>query len=340
MIVTAPAVVAQTTTTSPPPTPGLSPATPTTHGYFEYQAAAGQTIGGTVKVTNPGPGTATFALYPADGLTSPATGVVYSDRRATLATTGTWIRLARPSVTVAPTTTVTVPFQVVIPAGAYPGDHVGAIVAENPAAAGESGGSSSGAGVALKINTRVIVAVVVTVAGPASAALQLGHPGISEESGTRQVVTIPMDDTGQVLFKPRLDVTVTSCSGVPEGSFDRQLDTFVPRTSIVYQWSLQPKILVAGCYKVTATVFDGTTTLSTAGDQVQVTSAVAAVNPAGPGPKNPLVLGVKKSKSPSMLLGVVGGAAFALLILVIAAILFFLLGRRREREEEEERQRI
>ncbi|HET9732453.1 MAG TPA: hypothetical protein VFP54_07225 [Acidimicrobiales bacterium] len=337
MVLAVPAAGAQTTTTSPAPTPGLSPTTPTAHGYFEYHASAGQTVDGAVKVGNPGPGAATFVLYPADGLTSQATGVVYSNRGVALTSTGTWIRLSRSSVDLGPGASATVPFQVVVPPGAYSGDHVAAIVAENPAAARSGGGGGPGAGVALKINTRVVLAVVVTVPGPASTALQLGRPGIAEQSGTRQVVTIPMDDTGQLLFKPRLVASVTGCTGTPEASFDRQLDTFVPHTSIVYQWSLQPKILPQGCYKLTATVFGGATPLSTTSDQVQVNGAVAAVNPAGPGPRSPLVVGVKKAKSPSMILGLMGGVALALLILVIAAIIFFLLGRRRrEREEEEE----
>ncbi|HET6874857.1 MAG TPA: DUF916 domain-containing protein [Acidimicrobiales bacterium] len=330
--------VAQTAGNASLPTPGLATGTPTQHGYFEYRAAPGEKITGSVRVTNPGPGSATFSLYPVDGLTSSATGVVYSARGSTLSSTGTWITLTRTTVSLAAGSSAVVPFLVTVPASPYSGDHVGGIAAENPtAAAAAEQGQGSGSGVALKVQTRVILAVVVTVPGPATAALQVGHPSIAEQNGTQQVVDIPMNDTGELLFKPHLVASVSDCQGAPVAHADRQLDTFVPRTSIVYQWSLAPTILKAGCYNVTATVLNGQTPVSSQTDQVNVTSAVASVKPAGPGarpPSGPAAAGTK-TKSISPLLGLVGGAAFALLLLVIAALIFFLIwSRRRDREEE------
>src|SRR5579859_767127 len=49
------------------------------HGYMEYDASAGQTINDTVTVVNGGQVAGSFNLFPADGLTSQVTGVVYAD---------------------------------------------------------------------------------------------------------------------------------------------------------------------------------------------------------------------------------------------------------------------
>lgn len=331
------AAVGQTAaTTGEPPTPQLAAVSPGPHGYFEYQASPGQTVGGSVRVVNPGPGPATFDVYPVDGMTSPATGVVYSARGQKLAAAGSWMKVSPGTVTLAPGASQVVHFSVTVPPSPFPGNHVAGVAAENPAGAASQQGSAGGAGVALKVNTRVVVAVVVTVPGLSGVAMALGRPAIGEQNGTSQFLSIPMDDTGELLFKPRLMAAVTSCTGAQEATIDRQLDTFVPRTSIDYRWSLAPKVLPSGCYRVRASVLNGTTTLSTVSDQVQVSRHVAAVNPHGQGPDHSLVFGANKSRKGSLLLGLVGGLDVALLMVVLAAILFFFWVRRRDREEERE----
>jgi hypothetical protein len=105
-------------------------------------------------------------------------------------------------------------------------------------------------GVTLLATTRVIVAVVIHVPGPAAPAARFGLPSVGLQQHRRQVFTIPIDDAGNMLMKPYLAANLRPCAGGPVVlSLVRQLDTFVPHTSIDYPWYLNSLALPAGCYE-------------------------------------------------------------------------------------------
>jgi hypothetical protein len=319
---------------SQPAVPNLIPVNPGPLGYFQPTVPAGGTAAGSVTVANPSSQSATFDVYPVDGLTSDATGVVYSELGAALEATGTWIHLSTTAVTLPPGGSEKVNFTVDVPATAFPGDHVGGIAAENPSPSSEGASGGHGTGVALKVNTRVVVAVVVTVPGPAGVDIRLGTPAIEAQNGQRQVVALPMHDVGGLLSKPFLTAGVSPCSGgAALATLSRQLDTFVPHTSIVYEWPLAPRVLPAGCYRVSASLSDHGRPLSNVSSPVQVSQAVARLTPTVVGPRR---AGTPSARGGSSRVGFDAAAAGAAVCLGLSALYLFLFWRRRRKEEEEQ----
>ncbi|HEX6540012.1 MAG TPA: DUF916 domain-containing protein [Candidatus Dormibacteraeota bacterium] len=227
---------------------------PFAHGYMEYDAAPGQTITDSVTVVNAGPGAATFNIFAADGLTSQATGVVYADQQHPFPDgpsgngeygAGTWITLSQSAVQLAAGQGTTVGVAVTVPSTASPGDWVGSVSAENPVA------SRSGGQFGLSVTTRTTIAVVVHVAGAAKIeGVTVGTPYITVENRTRQVLNIPLQYFGDVLVKPFVDVRVLDSRGRALLQIDRQMDTFVPHTTLVYPIPLDALVLQPGNYSV------------------------------------------------------------------------------------------
>ena len=185
--------------------------------------------------------------------------------------------------------------------------------------------TSNKAGVSLVTTTRVIVAVVVDVPGPAAAAAHFGPPSIGLQQDVRQVITIPIYDTGNVLMKPYLAGNLRRCSGGPAVlSLAQQLDTFVPRTSVDYPWYLYNQILSAGCYRVTVSLdLDaGGTRLASYTGTLQVGAAATKVR--RPPVQRPLV---PQPGLPAWLIPAAAGAALLLLI----AVLLLVRGRSQRR---------
>lgn len=303
------------------PAPGLSAVDPGPGGYFQLAEPAEGRATVAIVVHNLSAARQTYRIYPTDATTSPATGVQYGQRHLPAAGVGAWLQPSTTLLTLGQGQSAEVKVVVHVPAGVLPGDHVGGIAAENlvqpqPAVVAGRGGAAA----ELITTTRVILAVVVRTPGPAAAGMRVGNPRLGTVNGARQFLQFPMDDTGLLLFKLRLTSVVTTCSGgAPVLSVNRQLDTFVPRTAIGYDYYLQQN-LPAGCYRAVTEIFDGSTLLSRATGRFTVSSAEAAVRPRrGTGPKMPALL---------LLLLVVAGVLF----LMVIALVFLLLGRRRRDE--------
>ena len=140
------------------------------------------------------------------------------------------MKLSAGSVRLSAKGAVAVKFTVTVPAATAPGDYVAALAAQTPKPKAVAAATSNKAGVSLVTTTRVIVAVVVDVPGPAAPAAHFGPPSIGLQQDVRQVITIPIYDTGNVLMKPYLAGNLRRCSGGPVVlSLAEQLDTFVPR---------------------------------------------------------------------------------------------------------------
>jgi hypothetical protein len=320
------------TVATAPASPELIAQHPGSHGYYEYDLAAGQVQSGAIVVRNPSAGAAEFALDAVDGSTSAATGVIYSSTGVTPSAAGAWISLGAKSMALAAGQSRTVTFRVSVPANAVPGDHSGGISAQSLQTTAEhrTTSDSKSVGVALAVSTRLVIAVVVHVAGHAAPGLTLGPPGFRAENGNRQIVDVPMYVTGTVFIKPELTATLRPCNGGAQlARIDRQLDTMVPATAIDYQWSLGTLVLPAGCYTVSVT--------ATLGGQArsQVRGNIAAnigdhVHPTAPGAFLPALHAPTHSQSSLALFGL------GILIFALGAALGFaiLKSRRRRRELE------
>lgn len=324
-----------------PAPPGLQPLNPGANGYFEATLSPGQQHSFSVSVKNLGTSPATFQLYPADGTTSSVSGVQYSQPTPPPTGTGSWIKLASTRVTLPAGGQQTVSFVVTVPAGTGVGDHVGAVIGAGvgPPTSTSSTTNASGSGVSLSVTSRVIVAVVIHVPTSNNISLQVGTPTFGIESGGRQFLSIPLNDNGDLLFKPHLAGTVRPCgSSASAFVLDRQLDTFVPHTAIDYVYFVQPDRLPQGCYTVDIRTDDTGKALGSFHGNLQL-GAVAAgtattLNLGGRGQAGLAAVHHKSSLS-----------AGAIVLIIVAALLWglvafvlILLLRRRRREDEEQKE--
>jgi hypothetical protein len=213
--------------------------------------------------------------------------------------TGDWISLDTTSISLAAGKSRTITFQVSVPVGAAPGDHVGGIAAQNLQTTTEhrrpSGDKS--VGVDLAVNTRLVTAVVIHVAGHTAPRLTLGPPAVHAENGNRQILDLPMSVTGTVFIKPSLTGTLRPCNGRGElARLDQQLDTMVPATTIDYQWPLGPLVLPVGCYTISVTATLGGDVLSQVRGNISITAA-DSVRPVAA--RHPQRLGLRRRAIPS-----------------------------------------
>ncbi len=235
--------------------PGLRAVHPNPEGYFEYTLGPGeQHVVDTAVVSNQGAAAADFLVYAADGYTSLVSGVVYGERDQPLRPAGAegagngagrWITPSTAGLHLDPGASVTISISTAVPPGTAPGDYIGGLVAENPTPATVNGGG-------LRVTQRAVVAIVVHVPGAPHGGWSVGAASISVENGRRQVITVPLASTGDLLAKPLLDGTIASCSGKVYERVDRRLDTFVPHSRIDYPITIDDQILPAGCYRLQA----------------------------------------------------------------------------------------
>jgi hypothetical protein len=91
--------------------------------------APGSTYSDSVAVSNLGAGELTLNIYPADGATTPQGTFTAQPASEAAKDAATWITTEFSEITVPPGEAVAVPFDIVVPADAVPGDHAAAIIA-------------------------------------------------------------------------------------------------------------------------------------------------------------------------------------------------------------------
>jgi hypothetical protein len=225
------------------------PSNPTGGAYFVYTVAPGATRSDEVLVLNTGDEPATLDLYAVDALTGATTGAVYANQGSAPTGAGTWIRLPQARVTVPPQSTARVPFDVNVPAGASPGQHLGGLVAQ-PAAgdAAQPAGQAVGKGGQFTVTTttRVVVAVAITVPGPLERKIAVtGVRAQTGASGTQLQVGIRND--GNVLVKPKGRLILRDASAAERLQAPLDMDTILPGGAAEYAvpW---PRELPGGDY--------------------------------------------------------------------------------------------
>lgn len=304
--------------------PGVRPGERFPNGYFEYTAGPGDVIQGSLIITDLGDGPGKFLVYAGDGLTSPYTGIVYANRQEPLVDgplgngeygAGAWISVPSAPVVLAPQQQTTVKFTVTVPKDSAPGDHVGAISAENPEPTLDSSGQFT-----LGVTQRTVQAVVVHIPNPIdTTGVHVGKPHVSTENHKRQLLNIPLEYRADVLAKPFMNFTVTDPQKKPVVHFDGQFDTFVPHSSIVYVYPLDNVLLPPANY-----CFDGDFGVKDHEQHFHYCFDVTAseANVPIPGQRGPHPAVTNTASWPSV--AIAGGGALTVLFL-----LFLLLLRRK-----------
>ncbi|MFI6061934.1 hypothetical protein [Streptomyces sp. NPDC051286] len=156
--------------------------------YFYLEGLPGTVLQDRLSVTNPGTAPVTVRLRGADAYNAEGGDVAVRGTKVSTGT-GAWLRLAADRVTVPARTRAEVPFSVTVPAGASPGDHPGAIVAE-----------SSGRSVAVRVHLRV--------SGPTLTALT-----VEEVSVSGRAIHYTLVNRGNAALAPRLAVSADGVFG-------------------------------------------------------------------------------------------------------------------------------
>ena len=194
---------------------------------FQFQVQPGQTIADKLSVVNTTSHYLDFAIFAADAYNTPNAGA-FALRGITEPGTNLapWVHLPVKQFAAPPRSMTTIPFQVVVPADATPGDHDGGIVALSEAIQGAEPGS-----VGFNVQRGVGVRIYLSVAGPRRPGLLITSFGIHRSEpalhpitgGGDAVVSYTVQNSGNIseAFTARLSV---------KDVFGRTVKQFAPRS--------------------------------------------------------------------------------------------------------------
>lgn len=178
---------------------------------FEFTADPGGALHDSIDVFNHSDVPITVAVYAADAFTSQAGGVDALPAGEESQDVGAWIELDADSVTVEPQETVAVPFTLVVPASATPGDHTGAILTSILTGAG---------GTPLAVDRRIGSRVMIRVAGDLTPRLSISGLQVRFRAGAnpfkpgRATVTYSVSNTGNVKLDAHRKVRLSGPFGI------------------------------------------------------------------------------------------------------------------------------
>jgi peptidoglycan hydrolase-like protein with peptidoglycan-binding domain len=185
--------------------------------WFVLDVQPGQVLRESVTLTNPTANPISFRFFATDAINTPNTGdfaLKSADEPPT--DVGSWVTLAIDAYTTKPGEAVTIPFEIRVPADAAPGDHIGAVAAENvnPESTTASGGIN------LDIKRVVGSRLYVRVAGPLNPSLRvdevdvaLSQPLLPTGGGRGGTVSYTVANNGNVRLGGTVTVRVTDLFG-------------------------------------------------------------------------------------------------------------------------------
>ncbi len=215
-----------------------------TRSYFILDGKPDTTVQNGIRIKNTGAATGTVTLYAVDATTGQNSGLVYNAQDVPSHDVGSWVHLAQQQLTLAPGQIKDVPFQVDIPKGARPGQHIGGIVAKSVVQA-----STQKSTFHVDVQSLSIVAVQLNVAGPQEDRLAMTGVQASGANGYQNIL-INLSNTGTSLLKPHGTLQVLDAQGNILQNLTIKLDTFLPDTTINYPVYMQNHPLVAGTYTI------------------------------------------------------------------------------------------
>lgn len=203
---------------------------------FEYSVDPGTQIVDSVVITNRGATAADFVIYATDAMNefeTGAFGLLKSDE--TPVDAGAWITTASETLTLQPGTEAIVPFNLLVPSDAAPGDHVAGIVA-----AVLTKGEQDGAAVTLE--QRVGARVYLTVSGVPDAGVEASgvtagfNAALNPFAPGDVDLSYTVSNTGNVRLDVNQSVAVTGPFGIPLAEFTPEpMTDLLPRQQVRVQ---------------------------------------------------------------------------------------------------------
>ena len=207
---------------------------------FNLQLIPGKTSVDSVTVANISSTPQDFLLYAADAFNTPGGGLSLTRRVDQVQGIGSWIRLSHSAVSVPAHRQSVIPFLVVVPANASPGDHLGGIVAEQA-----SGTPSSAGNVPVNVVQAVGVRVYGRVGGSLKPHLRVTPPwlAVTDTVGSlfgknvEATVSFRVVNDGNVVLTPRALVKVSGTLGTAT-SHAYDLGPLLPGSDIVVRHAI------------------------------------------------------------------------------------------------------
>ena len=207
---------------------GIGPAGPgngSQRDFFVYQLQPGQGFQDTVAISNLTDAPLTFTVVARDAFNTPGDGgFALQDTDATPEDAGGWVELPVSEYTVEPRSRAEIPFNIVVPPDAEPGDHAAGIIATLAPTNDPNAGEFD-----VRVERRIAARVYVRVEGPlrpavAIEALELDYSTSFDSLFTGEVATVRyvVKNVGNVRMTPIASLSL-------KDPFGRTVATVTPR---------------------------------------------------------------------------------------------------------------
>jgi len=201
---------------------------------FEYSTDPGTQVVDFVVVSNRGETPAEFAIYATDAtneLETGAFGLLPSDTPPT--DLGKWITMEVDTVTLQPGEEATIPFNLLIPSDATPGDHVAGVVASITTTTENDEGTN------IKLEQRVAARMYLRVSGAVAASAEIAGlttsfaPELNPFAFGTMLVDYTVRNTGNVRIDVNQKVQITGPFGIPLGEITPEpFSELLPRQTV------------------------------------------------------------------------------------------------------------
>jgi hypothetical protein len=237
------------------------PSGPGGRDYFIYTLRTGQAFGDVVSISNLGSEPATFAVYATDAFNTPDAGFALLKEEDTPVDVGTWIDLGVTQYTVDPGTRADIPFSLEVPDDATPGDHAGAIVAQQiPTSTDDEDG------IGFDVRVRIAARVYVRVDGLLAPSMTVDDLRIDYDAPANPFATSTakiryvLRNTGNIRLSTTADLQLSGIAGLGTQTLpSRAIPELLPGSSIEIAETVhdvRPLVRLTASLEVTAPVDD------------------------------------------------------------------------------------
>jgi hypothetical protein len=227
---------------------GISPAGEADN--FHLELLPGESAARRAIVTNRTGQHHRVLVYPVDATVTTQGGFALGQRDAASRGLAAWMRLPVSELSLAPHSTVPLPFHLTVPADAAPGDYTGGIVIEM-GLPGQAQDVGDGFAVQMNLVQRIGVRIYLTLAGQAHRGVHVGQL-TSERTGDGIRFSVPVTNTGNVRLESRAHLGFKGFR-LPPGLEMSRVETLLPGSTVALTalWR-DPPLVAAGT--ATATV--------------------------------------------------------------------------------------